>query len=75
MLVFDTLDNRKASKYSSYTKGVEEVWLLIYTEGGLRSVPSEIGEDARWAEYRFPFDRAFWFDSFPNGEITCLRKA
>ena len=67
--------NLKAPKYRSYTGDFDEVWLVIYTEGGLRNVPNEIGEAARNSVYNFPFDRAYWFDSFPNVEVTRLIKA
>ncbi len=66
--------NSKALKHPSYSGDFREVWLVIYTEGGLRDVPNEIGEDARTSVYKFPFDRAYWFDSFPNVEVTRLRK-
>ncbi|MYD52316.1 MAG: hypothetical protein F4W93_12680 [Dehalococcoidia bacterium] len=66
--------NSKALKHPSYSGDFCEIWLVIYTEGGLRDVPNEIGEDARNSVYDFPFDRAFWFDYFPNVEVTCLRK-
>ena len=67
--------NQKGPKYSSYIPGLHEVWLVIYTEGGLTDVPNEIGEDARNSVYNFPFNRAYWFDSFPNFEATRLRKS
>ena len=66
--------NRKAPKYPSYVRDFDEVWLVIFTEGGLRSVPHEIGTEAKCAVYDFPFDRAYWYDSSPNIELTCLRK-
>ena len=65
--------DRKARKYPSYIGDFEKVWLLIFTEGGLRSIPNEIGEEARNSVFDFPFGRAYWFDSFPNVEITRLR--
>ena len=64
----------KRRKYPSYVRDFDEVWLLIFTEGGLRSVPHEIGTEAKCAVYDFPFDRAYWLDSFPNAELTRLRK-
>ena len=67
--------NLKAPKYPSYTGDFHQVWLIICTEGGLRDIPNEIGEDARNSVYNFPFDRAYWFDSFPNVEITRLKKS
>jgi hypothetical protein len=66
--------DRKACKYHSYIGDFNEVWLVIYTEGGLRDVPHEIGKDARNNVYDFPFDGAYWFDSFPYVETTRLRK-
>ena len=67
--------DRKACKYRSYVNDLDEVWLVIFTEGGLRSMPHEMGMEAKCAAYDFPFDKAYWFDSFPNIELTPLRKA
>ena len=67
--------DRKVDKYPSYVSDLDRVWLVIFTEGGLRSVPHEIGMEAKCAAYDFPFDKAYWFDSFPNVELTRLRKA
>ena len=40
-------------------------------------MPHEIGMEAKCAAYDFPFDKAYWIelDSFPNVELTRLRKA
>ncbi len=65
----------KAGKYPSYVSDHDEVWLLIFTEGALMGVPHEIGTEAKCAVYDFPFDRAYWFDSFPNVKLTRLKKA
>ena len=41
--------DRKARKYSSYVGDLDEIWLLIFTEGALRMLPNEIGIGAKCA--------------------------
>ena len=65
----------KASKHANYAQNCDAVWLLIVNEGPLRTAPCEIGEDARNATYSFPFERAYWFDRFPTGELVRLSKS
>ena len=73
--------NRKNPKYLKYlesTKDLKEVWLLVFNEGPLSSVPSCLGDAARDSMYVYPFDRVYWFDLFPADAgregLVCLRK-
>ena len=71
--VQDVLD-KKAKKHESYAAKCDAVWLLIVNGGAIRTIPCELGDDAREWSYSFPFERAIWFDRFPpNAPITLKR--
>ena len=64
----------KADKYERYAAKCDAVWLLIVNGGAIRTVPCELGDDARNASYSFPFERAFWFDRFPPSAPVALNR-
>lgn len=64
----------KAEKYKRYATKCDAVWLLIMNGGAIRTVPCELGDDARNASYTFPFKRAFWFDRFPPNAPVALKR-
>ncbi len=65
---------KKAEKYECYAEKCDAVWLLIVNGGAIRTVPCELGADARDASYWFPFERAFWFDRFPARAPVALTR-
>ena len=64
----------KAAKYERYAAKCDAVWLLIVNGGAIRTIPCELGDDARNASYSFPFERAFWFDRFPPRAPVALKR-
>ena len=64
----------KAEKYERYAAKCDAVWLLIVNGGAIRTVPCELGDDARNASYSFPFERAFWFDRMPPSAPIALKR-
>ena len=64
----------KSEKYGRYAAKCDAVWLLIVNAGAIRTVPCELGDDARNASYSFPFERAFWFDLFPYSAPVALKR-
>ena len=66
--------NRKTSKFEGYDQELDEIWLLVYSQGALTNVPNRVGEEVARASYVYPFSRAFWLEVFPDVRLTELPK-
>lgn len=66
--------DKKAGKHEHYATKCDAVWLLIVNGGAIRTIPCELGDDAREASYSFPFERAFWFDRSPPKAPVALKR-
>ena len=66
--------NRKSPKFEGYDQKLDEVWLLVYSQDALTSVPNRVGEEVARASYNYPFSRAFWLELVPNVRLIELPK-
>jgi hypothetical protein len=64
----------KASRYPEYKLRATRIWLLVVNDMLNGGALCEIGDHARNATYAFPFDRAYWLESF-EGEVIELGKS
>ena len=66
--------NRKTLKFEGYDQELDEMWLLVYSQGARTNVPNRVGEEVARASYDYPFSRAFWLEVFPDVRLTELPK-